>query len=93
LRGAVWPKAGRALKFDPNAASKRLNPLKEEIPMSVPLLRYRNQRQEKQKRFDVDRFLEKLERRFIRFAVLVSAAIMFVAVLIREIQVLVHEIH
>lgn len=61
--------------------------------MSVPLLRYRNQRQEKQKRFDVDRFLEKLERRFIRFAVLVSAAIMFVAVLIREIQVLVHEIH
>jgi len=61
--------------------------------MSVPLLRYRNQRQEKQKRFDVDRFLEKLERRFIRIAVLVSAAIMFVAVLIREIQVLVHEIH
>jgi hypothetical protein len=61
--------------------------------MSVPLLRCRNQRQEKQKRLDVDRFLEKLERRFIRIAVLVSAAIMFVAVLIREIQVLVHEIH
>jgi hypothetical protein len=91
--GAAWPPDSRTLQFDPNIARKRLNPLEEEIPMSVPLLRYRNQRQEKQKRFDVDRFLEKLERRFIRIAVLVSAAIMFVAVLIREIQVLVHEIH
>lgn len=61
--------------------------------MSVPLLRRQNQGQEKQKRFDVDRFLEKLERRFIRIVVLVGAAIMFAEVLIREIQVLVHEIH
>jgi hypothetical protein len=67
--------------------------LEEEIPMSVPLLRRQNQGQEKQKRFDVDRFLEKLERRFIRIVVLVGAAIMFAEVLIREIQVLVHEIH
>jgi len=53
--------------------------------MSAPLLRCRNQRQEKQKRFDVDRFLEKLEGRIIRIAVLIGTLILIAKVLIHEI--------
>ena len=60
--------------------------------MSATLKR-RDKRQGRKKRFDVDRFLERLERRLVRIVLLVCASITFAAVLIREIQVLVHEIH
>jgi hypothetical protein len=49
-------------------------------------LRCRNHRRERKKRFDVDRFLEKLEGRIIRIAVLVGTLILIAKVLIHEIH-------
>jgi hypothetical protein len=54
--------------------------------MSAPLLRRQGYRQRKENRFDFDRFIEKLEGRVIRIALLVGTLILITKVLIHEIH-------
>lgn len=54
--------------------------------MPASLLRRQSYRQRRENRFDLDRFLEKLEGRIIRIAVLIGTLILIAKVLIHEIH-------